>query len=221
MSEKCKNTIRQADSYILGYMLRKYQGENLRPDSPCPSGLCHMTLSWVGFLTLAPSRQVSCNSYLSCWIILFFWFSSTSVSAAYLSGHLASLEEQCRSYLILSVSSVQFSHSVLSDSLQPHESQHARPPYSSPTPGVHPNPFPLSQWCHPTIPSSVVPIFFLYSFSLSLRKEEEHQSEWLLSKSLQAINAGEGAEKREPSYTVGGWECKLVQPLWRTVWRFL
>ena len=44
------------------------------------------------------------------------------------------------------------------------------------------------------------------------------QSEWLLSKSLQAINAGEGVEKREPSYTVGG---KLVQPLWRTVWRFL
>ena len=39
-------------------------------------------------------------------------------------------------------------------------------------------------------------------------------------KSLQVINAGEGVEKREPSYTVG-WECKLVQPLWRTVWRFL
>ena len=46
-------------------------------------------------------------------------------------------------------------------------------------------------------------------------------SEWLLSKSLQTINAGEGVEKREPSYTVGWWECKLVQPLWRTVWRFL
>ena len=46
------------------------------------------------------------------------------------------------------------------------------------------------------------------------------QSEWLLSKSLQTINAGEGMEKREPSYTVW-WECKLVQPLWRTVWRFL
>ena len=38
-------------------------------------------------------------------------------------------------------------------------------------------------------------------------------------KSLQIINAGEGMEKREPYYT--GWECKLVQPLWRTVWRFL
>ena len=45
-----------------------------------------------------------------------------------------------------------------------------------------------------------------------------YQSKWLLSKSLQTINAGEGTEKKEPSYTVGG---KLVQPLWRTVWRFL
>ena len=54
-------------------------------------------------------------------------------------------------------SSVQFSRSVVSDSLRPHESQHARPPCPSPTPGVHPNPCPLSQWCHPTISSSVVP----------------------------------------------------------------
>ena len=46
------------------------------------------------------------------------------------------------------------------------------------------------------------------------------QSEWLLSKSLQAINAGEGVEKREPSYTVGG-NANYLQPLWRTVWRFL
>ena len=52
---------------------------------------------------------------------------------------------------------VQFSHSVLSDSLRPHEPQHTRPPCPSPTPGVHPNPCPLSRWCHPTILSSVVP----------------------------------------------------------------
>ena len=53
--------------------------------------------------------------------------------------------------------SVQFSRSVVSDSLWPHESQHARPPCPSPTPVVHPNSCPLSQWCHPTISSSVVP----------------------------------------------------------------
>ena len=55
------------------------------------------------------------------------------------------------------LSSVQFSRSVVSDSLQPHELHHARPPCPSPTPRVQPNPCPLSQWCHPTIPSSVVP----------------------------------------------------------------
>ena len=51
----------------------------------------------------------------------------------------------------------QFSHSVMSDSLWPHKPQHSRPPYPSPTPGVYPNPCPLSWWCHPTISSSVIP----------------------------------------------------------------
>ena len=100
-------------------------------------------------------------------------------------------------------SSVQFSHSVMSDSLWPHEPQHARPPCPSPTPGVHPNPCPLSQWCHPAIsslspPSS--PAFNLsqqqglfqwvssshqvakyWSFSLSISPSNEHsfRMDWL------------------------------------------
>ena len=53
--------------------------------------------------------------------------------------------------------SVQFSHSVESDSLRPHELQHARPPCPSPTPRVHPNSCPSSRWCHPAISSSDVP----------------------------------------------------------------
>ena len=53
--------------------------------------------------------------------------------------------------------SVQFSHSVVSDSSWPQESQHARPPCPSPTPGVHSDSRPSSQWCHPAISSSVVP----------------------------------------------------------------
>ena len=53
--------------------------------------------------------------------------------------------------------SVQFSRSVVSGSLQPHELQHARPSCPSPTPRVHPNSCPLSRWCHPAISSSVVP----------------------------------------------------------------
>ena len=59
--------------------------------------------------------------------------------------------------MTITFSSVQFSRSVMSDFLRPHESQHARPPCPSPTPGVHPDSHPLSQWCHPAISSSVVP----------------------------------------------------------------
>ena len=57
----------------------------------------------------------------------------------------------------MSFSSVQFSHSVVSDSFRSLESQHTRPPCPSPTPGVHPDSRPSSQWCHPAISSSVVP----------------------------------------------------------------
>ena len=67
-------------------------------------------------------------------------------------------------YLVLDIAlsftyylSVQFSHSVVSDSLQSHEPQHVRPLCPSPTPGVHPNSRPLSRWCHPAISSSVIP----------------------------------------------------------------
>ena len=63
----------------------------------------------------------------------------------------------------LTLSSVQFSRSVVSNSLRPHEPQHASPPCPSPTPGVHPNPCPSSRWCHPTISSSVIPYLFLPS----------------------------------------------------------
>ena len=55
------------------------------------------------------------------------------------------------------LSSAQFSCSVVSDSLQPHELQHTRPPCPSPTLGVHSDSHPSSQWCHPAISSSVVP----------------------------------------------------------------
>ena len=56
-------------------------------------------------------------------------------------------------------SSVQFSRSVVSDSLRPYELQHARPPCPSPTPRVYPNSCPLGRWYHSTISSSVVPFF--------------------------------------------------------------
>ena len=71
------------------------------------------------------------------------------------------MENWIKNYLLYiglsQFSSVQFSHSVVSDSLWPHELQHARPPCPSPTPRVYSNSCPLSRWCHPTISSSVVP----------------------------------------------------------------
>ena len=60
---------------------------------------------------------------------------------------------------VFQFSSVQFSRSVMSDFLWPHESQHARPSCPPPTPRVHSDLRPLSQWCHPAISSSVVPFF--------------------------------------------------------------
>ena len=68
----------------------------------------------------------------------------------------------------ISISSVQFSRSVVSDSLWPHELQHARPPCPSPAPRVYPNPCPSSWWCYPAISSSVIPFsFHLQSFPAS------------------------------------------------------
>ena len=66
--------------------------------------------------------------------------------AIFLSQHL-----HLSSCSISNTKPVQFSRSVVSDSLQPHEPQHTRPPCPLPTPRVHRNPCPLSQWCHPTI----------------------------------------------------------------------
>ena len=63
----------------------------------------------------------------------------------------------CANYSLHSWLSVQFSCSVISNSLWPQSLQHARPPCPSTTPGVYPNSCPLSRWCHPTISSSVIP----------------------------------------------------------------
>ena len=63
----------------------------------------------------------------------------------------------CKRMKLEPFSSVQFCRSVVSDSLWPHESQHARPPCPSPAPGIHSDPRPSSPWCHPAISSSVVP----------------------------------------------------------------
>ena len=77
--------------------------------------------------------------------------------------HVVSFPASC----LFKIHSVQFSRSVVSDSLPPHELQHTRPPCPSPTPGVNPNSCPLSQWCHPAISSSLVPFSCPRSFLAS------------------------------------------------------
>ena len=71
--------------------------------------------------------------------------------------NVSSLDLSFLIYKMGGVPSVQFSHSVVSDSLRPQEPQHARPPCPSPTTRIYPNSCPLSQWCHPAISSSVIP----------------------------------------------------------------
>ena len=83
-------------------------------------------------------------------------------------------------------SSVQFSRSVVSDSLGPHELQHTRPPCPSPTPGAYPNSCPLSQWCHPTISSPSPPILNLSQHQgISKWVSSSHQVDKVLEFQLQ------------------------------------
>ena len=93
-------------------------------------------------------------------------------------------------YQLLSILSVQFSRSVVSDSLRPHESQHTKPPCPSPTPGVHSNSCPLSQWCHPAISSSVVPFS---SCPQSLAASESFPMSQLFTRGGQSIRVSASA----------------------------
>ena len=113
--------------------------------------------SWtVRELSLCPLGQTRADAV---WEIIrkflsFFPNSQVEVSLKFL---LPSLTKQNSGTSFLSFSSVQFSHSVVSDSLQPHELQHARPPCPSQTRRVHSNSCPSSQWCNPAISFSVIP----------------------------------------------------------------
>ena len=90
-------------------------------------------------------------SVFGFWDFCFLWFACVS------SDNIGKNYFYIRRYVSVQFSSVQFSRSVVSDSLRLHESQHAKPPCPSPTPRVHSDSRPSSQWCHPAISSSVVP----------------------------------------------------------------
>ena len=139
------------------------------------------------------------------------WEKRLWVSKAHDLGHKQKIwNKMWSSESVFPESSVQFSHSVVSNSLQPHEPQHARPPCPSPTPGVYPNACPLSWWCHPTVSSSVVPFS---SCPQSFPASGSFQMSQLFTSGGQSIGAS--ASTRElnkvfPSWGKGeksqGWE---------------
>ena len=124
----------------------------------CPSHLgYHRALNRAPYAVDSHSQSL-CHGILQAgvleWVaISFSWGSSHPRD----QSHISCIARGFFTYWVIQFSSVQFSRSVVSDSLRPHESQHARPPCPSPTPRVHSNSCPSSQWYHPAILSSVVP----------------------------------------------------------------
>ena len=121
-------------------------------------------------------KELDTTERLSLWLSLFSTPDSSTVSNKGQRGCLQlnkqhpykrqSTSQQC--WIIFTSSSVQFNHSVVPESLQPHGLQHSRLPCPSPTRGVYSNSHPLSRWCHPTISPSAVPFFsHLQSFPAS------------------------------------------------------
>ena len=108
-------------------------------------------------------------------------------------------------------SSVQFSHSVMSHSLWPYEAQHMRPPYPSATARVYANPGPLSQWCHLTISSFVVPFS---SCPQSFRASGSFQTSQLFTSGGRSIGAS-------ASISVLPMNTQGLSPLGWTGWIFL
>ena len=120
------------------------------------------TFFWVSSLLASP-RFWTCETFTTAW--------NDSLKWKELNKKLKEKRNRTNQFSL-----VQFSHSVVSDSLWPHESQHARPPCPSPSPGVHSDSHPSSLGCHPAISSSVVPFF-------SCPQSSQHQSlfQWVNS----------------------------------------
>ena len=104
--------------------------------------------------------------------------------------------------------SVQFIHSVMSDSLLPHEPQHTRPPCPSPTPRVHSDSRPSSSWCHPAISSSVVPFS---SCPHSLPASESFPMSQLFAWGGQSIGVAASASVFSVSFRMDWLDCLEVQ----------
>ena len=128
----------------------------------CLLNLCFSIFMYIAFLAFEfPSQYPQHPNIIFSFAFSWRWYLSDGL--AILTSHWVFLGLS-HVYMLLNVCllvclsvSVQFSCSVVSDSLQPHGLQPARPPSPSPTPGAYSNSCPLSQWCHPTISSSIIP----------------------------------------------------------------
>ena len=124
--------------------------------------LVHQTRIWTVLIPGAwflDSEWMDLNHGISIYFLCDSTFWSILFPHLYL-GVCMYLIDICKGLNVViykTFSSVQFSHSVVSDSLRPHELQHARPPCPSPSTGVHSDSRPSSPWCHPAISSSVIP----------------------------------------------------------------
>ena len=129
--------------------------------------MCPTFFTQYGNVNISQYMKLALNRYyIVCVYIIFLGglcglqdLSSLTRDWTWAMAMKALSPNHCTTRELPQFSSVQFSRSVMSDSLRPHESQHARPPCLSPALGVYPNPCPLSWWCHPAISSSVV-LFF-------------------------------------------------------------
>ena len=110
----------------------------------------HWRRKWQPTPVFLPGESQGRGSLVGCRL----WVAQSRTQLKRLSNSSSKLLSFRTCYMLFS--SLQFSCSVVSDSLRPHEPQHPRPPCPSPTPRVHPNPCPLCRWCLPTITSSVV-----------------------------------------------------------------
>ena len=104
--------------------------------------------NWEAFILSIFFKQALCLQVPNCGTMSFYSSQTGKRTTSLSAGKIL---------LLFPFSLVQFSSSVVSDSLRPHESQHTSPPCPSPTPGVHSDSCPSSRWCHPAISSSVAP----------------------------------------------------------------
>ena len=155
----------------MGECVIREKGEIWRVSRPKPRSGRHWERGWQHALVEVTLRQVlglgpnflfltTCRPLWYLGISQESTFNSCLTSEVYCCCLIAKLCQTLCKPMDCQIRSDQISRSVVSDSLRPHESQHARPPCPSPTPGVRWDSRPSSQWCHPDISSSVIPFSF-------------------------------------------------------------